>query len=80
MEEFSSMNFHHTIVVAYHPEANGLVERRMMEVVKHLKALVYEQRIKDRWSQFLPMPQRIMNYSIDGSKLELNQQGYYWEI
>jgi hypothetical protein len=61
------MNFHHTIVVAYHPEANVLAERRMMEVVKHLKALVYEQRVKDRWSQFLPLAQRIMNYSIDGS-------------
>jgi Integrase zinc binding domain len=37
MEEFGSMmNFHHTIVVAYHPEANGLAERRMKEVVKHL--------------------------------------------
>jgi hypothetical protein len=68
MEEFGSMmNFHHTIVVAYYPEANGLAERRMKEVVKHLKALVFEQRVKDRWNQFLPLAQRIINYSIDGS-------------
>jgi hypothetical protein len=39
----------------------------MMEVVKNLKALVYEQRVKENWSQFLPLAQRIMNYSIDGS-------------
>jgi hypothetical protein len=38
----------------------------MKEVVKHLKALVFEQRVKDRWSRFLPLAQRIMNYSIDG--------------
>jgi hypothetical protein len=41
MEEFSAMmNYNHTVVVAYHPQVNGLVERRMKEVVK---ALVFEQ-------------------------------------
>jgi hypothetical protein len=39
----------------------------MKEVVKHLKALVYEKRVKEEWSQFLPLVQRIMNYSIYGS-------------
>jgi hypothetical protein len=68
MAQFKAMmNYHHLVVVAYHPEANGLAERRMKEVVKHLKALVFEKRIKEQWSQFLPLVQRIMNYSIDGS-------------
>jgi hypothetical protein len=67
-EEFSAMmNFQHRVIVAYHPEANGLAERRMKEVVKHLKALVFEKRVKDVWSQYLPLVQRIMNYSVDGS-------------
>jgi hypothetical protein len=63
----SLLNYHHTIVVAYHPEGNGMVERRMKEIMKHLRALVFENRIKDVWSQFLPLVQRIINYSIDGS-------------
>jgi hypothetical protein len=68
MDEFSAMlNYHHTVVVAYHPQGNGLAERRMKEVMKHLKALVFEKRIKENWSQYLSLVQRIINYSIDGS-------------
>ena len=43
-----------------------MAERRMKEVLTHLRALVYEFRIKDNWSHYLPLVQRIMNY-IDGS-------------
>jgi hypothetical protein len=67
-DDFKSLlGFQHLIVVAYHPKANGLVERRMHEVIKHLKAIVFEKRIKEEWSRYLPLVQRIMNYSIDGS-------------
>jgi hypothetical protein len=62
------LNYHHlTVVASYHPQANALAERRMAEVMKHLRALVYEKRIKERWSRYLPLVQRIINYSIDGS-------------
>jgi hypothetical protein len=68
MEDLSTLlEYHHTIVVAYHPEGNGLVERRMKEIMKHLRALVFERRVKETWSQYLPLVQRIINYSIDGS-------------
>jgi len=33
---------------------NGIVERRIKEVMKHLRALVYEKRIWDSWSRYLP--------------------------
>jgi hypothetical protein len=39
----------------------------MTEVMKHLRALVFEKRILSVWSQYLPLVQRIINYSIDGS-------------
>jgi hypothetical protein len=39
----------------------------MMELMKHLRALVFEKRIKEVWSEYLPLVQRIFNYSIDGS-------------
>ena len=35
--------------------------------MKHLRALVFEKRIKENWSHYLPLAQRIINYSVDGS-------------
>jgi hypothetical protein len=68
VEEFGKMmNYQHHICVAYRPQANGLAERRMAEVMKHLRALVFTNRIKEVWSRYLPLVQRIMNYTVDGS-------------
>ncbi len=53
--------------MAYRPQANGLVERRNKELLNHLRSLVYEKRIRDNWSYYLPLVQRILNYTIDGS-------------
>ena len=38
----SLLRFQHLIVVASHPQANGIVERRIKEVMIHLRVLVYE--------------------------------------
>ena len=35
--------------------------------MKHLRALVFEKRIKANWSHYLPLAQRIINYSVNGS-------------
>jgi hypothetical protein len=43
------------------------VERRNKEIKTHLQALVYEKRIKEKWSNYLALVQRIMNYTVDGS-------------
>ncbi len=45
--DLSLLGYHHLIVVAYHPQANGLVERRNKELLNHLRSLVYEKRIRD---------------------------------
>ena len=67
-EELSALlGYKHLVVVPYRPQANGLAERRMTEVMKHLRALVFEKRIKENWSHYLPLAQRIINYSVDGS-------------
>jgi hypothetical protein len=39
----------------------------MKEVGAHLRALVYEHRIKAEWSHYLPLVQRNHNYTVDGS-------------
>jgi hypothetical protein len=61
------LGYKHVVVVPYRPQANGLAERRMTEVMKHLRALVFENRIKGNWSHYLPLAQRIINYSVDDS-------------
>ena len=61
------LHYDHLVVVAYNPEANEIVEIRVKEVVKHLRGLVYEKRIRDSWSHYLPLVQRIINHTVDGS-------------
>ena len=62
---FALLGYKHLVVVPYRPQANGLAERRMTEVMKHLRALVFEKRIKDNWSHYLRLAQRIINYLAD---------------
>jgi len=57
----------HHVIVAYHPQANGLVERRNAEVMKHLRAIVLDRRVKDNWSTYLPIVQNIVNSAFDSS-------------
>ena len=61
------LRYKHLVVVAYHPQANGIIERRIKEVMNHPRALVFENRIREVWSFYLPLVQRILNYSVDGS-------------
>ena len=58
----------HLRVSAHHrgTQANSMAVRRMNEVLTHLRALVYEHRIKERWSHYLTLVKRIINYTIDG--------------
>ena len=39
------LHFKHIVIVAHHPEANGIIERRNREIMKHLRALVMEKYI-----------------------------------
>ena len=63
----SLLHYDHLVILVYHPEANGIVERRIKEVMKHLRDLVYEERIRDSRSHYLPLVQRIINYTVDES-------------
>ena len=57
----------HHVIVPYHPQANGIVERRNGEVLKHLRAIIMERRVRDKWSQYLPIVQNILNHAVDSS-------------
>jgi transposase InsO family protein len=50
---------------AYSKEENGIVERANKEVMRHLRAIIFDRRITDTWSSdYLPLVQRIMNAQI----------------
>jgi hypothetical protein len=50
---------------AYSKEEKGIVERANKEVMRHLRAIVFDRRVKDNWSSdYLPLVQRIMNANI----------------
>jgi hypothetical protein len=51
----------HSITLAYSHEENAIVERANKEVLRRLRALVFETRLVTIWSDLLPLVQRIMN-------------------
>jgi hypothetical protein len=55
------------VITPYYPEANGMVERQNAEVVKHLRALVLSRKVMYQWSTYLPLVQRILNFTKHGS-------------
>ena len=59
----------HTICLAYSKEENSIVERANKEVMRHLRALVYEICDNSEWEDLVPTAMRIMN----GIRNESNQ-------
>jgi hypothetical protein len=57
----------HFVIIPYHPQANGDNERWNAEIVQVLRALVLDKRIKNVWSDYLPIVQRILNSSYTSS-------------
>ena len=49
------------LTLADRPQANGIVERNGGEVMRHLRALVTEKRVRTLWSVVLCLIQRIIN-------------------
>ena len=57
----------HRKTIAYSKQENGIVERCNKELMRHIRALVYEKKTPEKWSSFLPMVQRIINATKHGS-------------
>jgi transposase InsO family protein len=45
----------------YRPQANGTVERANGEVMRHLRAVVFDKDVSSNWSNYLPLVQRLIN-------------------
>jgi hypothetical protein len=59
-----SVGFTFNYTLPYSKEENGLVERANKEVLRHLRAFVFEATRLSRWGRFLPMVQRIVNSTV----------------
>jgi hypothetical protein len=57
----------HALTTAYSKEENGIVERANQEVMRHLRNIVFDKNILDKWSVYLPLVQRICNSSVHWS-------------
>ncbi len=57
----------HLTILPYSHEENAVVERANREVNRHLRAIVFDKKVKKEWSLYLPLVQRIMNSSVSAS-------------
>ena len=47
--------------VPYNPETNGIVERVIQEIMRHLRFICNEKRMQTEWDIYLPLVLRILN-------------------
>jgi hypothetical protein len=63
----NSLGMEHFLTTAYSKEENGINERANKEVLRHLKNIVFEKRVANKWSKYLPLVQRIINGTVHSS-------------
>ena len=55
------------ITIAYSKEENAIVERSNKEVMRHLRAFIFDNKIFADWVNYLPLVQRIINNKVHES-------------
>ena len=61
------MDVQHDITVPYSKEENAIVERANREVMRHLRAIMWDRRVKEQWAVCVPLVQRIINAKVHES-------------
>ena len=62
IQELTNMiGIEHVLTMAYSSEENGLVERVNKEVMRHIRNIIFDKRVKKRWSRNYPLVERIFN-------------------
>ena len=51
----------HTFTMRASKQENGIVERSIKEIRKHLRNIIFTSNLMDNWSTYLPLVQRILN-------------------
>lgn len=55
------LGVHAKLALAYHHQEQGIIERSFREVLRHLSNIVFDARVKEDWSTYLPLVQRLLN-------------------
>jgi hypothetical protein len=63
---FNRAGIEHVTTTPYSHEENGLVERANKEVLRHLRAILFDENIHSEWNRALPLVQRILNAERSG--------------
>ena len=61
------MGSDHQITTAYSHQENALVGRANKEVLRHLRAIIFNQKVITRWSLALPLLQSIINAELNSN-------------
>ena len=64
---YDCMWTNHISIMPYSHEENSIVERANKEINRHLRAIVFDRKIKSKWSMALPLIQRVMNTTVHSS-------------
>jgi transposase InsO family protein len=68
IKEFTKLiDSEHIRTLAYSKEENSIVERAQKEVLRHLRAIIFDKNIVHKWSKCLPFIQRIINSTVESS-------------
>jgi len=51
----------HVFTMTASKQENGIVERSIKEIRRHLRAIIFSTNLMDNWSTYLPLVQRILN-------------------
>jgi len=70
----------HRYTPPYRPQANGSVERVNAEVLKHLKAIVFDSRVKERWSVVLPLVKRVLDTTVHSATGQMPMRLLYGDF
>ena len=65
------LNVEHRCGIPYRPQIQGIVERLNQEIMRHLRAIIFDCRVINQWSMYLPFIQRIINntyHSVIGTR------------
>jgi transposase InsO family protein len=54
----------HVFTFAYSKQENGLVERVNKEVMRHMRNIIFDLRVKKHWGDYYPLVERIINSQV----------------